>query len=52
MAPGPGQLSVLIRAIARFRLWSSCVVGEIDSEIDQQIDLDEVRAVPLNPVIH
>jgi len=28
------------------------VVGEVDDEIDSQIDFNELRAVPLKPVAH
>ena len=30
----------------------SAVVGEVDDEIDSQIDFNELRAVPLKPVSH
>ena len=37
-----------------YALMSACsaVVGEVDDEIDSQIDFNEMRAVPLKPVAH
>ena len=37
-----------------YSLMSACsaVVGEVDDEIDSQIDFNELRAVPLKPVAH
>ena len=29
-----------------------CVVGEIDEDIDQRLDLHNIKAEPLNPVPH
>ena len=31
---------------------SICVVGEIDEDIDQRLDLHNIKAVPLNAVPH
>ena len=30
----------------------SAVVGEVDEEMEAEINLSEIRAEPLNPVIH
>ena len=30
----------------------SAVVGQVDEEIDAEIDLDSVRAEPLEPIVH
>ncbi|XP_076959466.1 sm-like protein LSM8 [Bidens hawaiensis] len=29
-----------------------CIIGELDEELDASLDLSEVRAQPLKPVIH
>lgn len=28
------------------------VVGEVDDELDQRLDLSNIKAEPLNPVVH
>jgi len=30
----------------------SAVVGQVDEEIDAEIDLDSIRAEPLDPIVH
>ena len=35
-----------------FSLVSSAVIGEVDEDIDKQLDFHELRAEPLNPVVH
>lgn len=33
-------------------LWNSAVIGEIDEELDKKIDFANVKAEPLNSVVH
>lgn len=30
----------------------SAVIGELDEEIEAEVNLSEIRAEPLNPVVH
>ena len=32
--------------------WYRAIVGEIDEDLDADINLNDIRAEPLNPVIH
>ncbi len=31
---------------------ASALIGELDAEMDAAIDLADIRAAPLNPVVH
>ena len=45
---------VVISFIASCFLPSVCraVIGELDEDLDSEIVLDDIRADPLNPVVH
>jgi hypothetical protein len=41
-----------VRKIGFLDFTSSAVVGEIDEELDERLDLSVLRADPLNPIVH
>ncbi len=38
--------------IRRFACYSSAVIGEIDDDTDSSLDMANIRADPLNPVVY
>ena len=38
--------------IKRFACYSSAVIGEIDDDTDSSLDMANIRADPLNPVVY
>jgi hypothetical protein len=50
----PLQLNALtiLRATAIATVTPSAVVGEVDEDADAELNLDEITAEPLKPVVH
>jgi len=45
-------LLLLLPLLLLLLLLPSAVIGELDEELDSQVDLSEIKADPLKPVVH
>lgn len=44
--------SVLPRGVASSNHRGRAVVGEIEEDLDEKVDYESLKALPLNPVVH